>query len=56
MNKDTYSLLENYMISCAEGKRLACGRQRAAAAFYNDLYREVQESYEGKDLLGDLLA
>ena len=40
----------------AEGKRLACGRQKAAAAFYNDLYREVQESYEGKDLLGDLLA
>ena len=37
----------------AEGKRLACERQKAAAAFYNDLYREVQESYVGKDLIGE---
>ena len=37
-----------------EGARLAGERQKAAASFYNDLYREVQEAYEGKDLLGDL--
>lgn len=37
----------------AEGKRLACERQNAAAAFYNELYREVQESYVGKDLIGE---
>lgn len=39
----------------AEGARLAGERQKAAASFYNDLYREVQESYDGKELLGDLI-
>ncbi len=40
----------------AEGKRIAKERQRSAIAFYNNLYKEVQSSYEeGRDELGEIL-
>ena len=39
----------------AEGARLARERQEAAVSFYNNILREVQESYEGKEELKMLL-
>ena len=33
----------------AEGMRLAKERQEAAVSFYNNILREVQDSYEGQD-------
>ena len=38
-----------------EGARLAKERQEAAVSFYNNILREVQESYEGKEELKMLL-
>lgn len=61
MERERYSLIENYMLSCMEdsthGEELAGERQAAAIAFYNSLFEEVNSMYQsGKDELERLIA